>query len=339
MLKLPATLFLLLGLLSSANSLADDDDNPKPKTQAVKHTETADIVILDSEQQQRAGIQTISLSKSQQGPESMAFGTVVNLDRLLFLRQQYLNSLAQQQTAHAKNAEAQLNLSRTQSLHNQDIVSSRRLQEQQAQAQTEQAQLAISHYQKELHFNSCLLEWGNHLCNWLTEAKGQHIKEFLEQKAQLLQITLSADRELTAEQKQIFIDEHGKRENAIPASLISSIPLVDPITQGRRYFFKSSQRPIAYGSHLTAWLSESDKNTSTVNLPRSAVVRHNGEAVVFLKTQANQFSRLVLLHLTPNQACCFSTQELQVGQEIVTTGAQTLLSHLLKKQIPEEDDD
>ena len=339
MLKLPATLFLLLGLLLSSSSFADDDDNPKPKNQDAKHIDTPDVVFLDTEQQQRAGIQTMPLTESKQGPESIAFGTVVNLDRLLLVRQQYLNSLAQQQTAHAKNAEAQLNLSRTQSLHNQDIVSSRRLQEQQAQAQTEQAQLAISHYQKELQINNCLLEWGSNLCQWLTEAKGQHIKEFLQQKAQLLQITLAAGRELGAGQTQIFVDEHGKRENAIPASLISAIPLVDPVTQGRRYFFKSNLRPIAYGSHLTAWLSESDKNTSAVNLPRSAVVRHNGEAVVFIKTQPGQFSRLVLQHLTPNQACCFSNSELQAGQEIVTTGAQTLLSQLLKNQIPEEDDD
>lgn len=339
MLKLPAILFLMLGLLLSTSSFADDDDNPRPKTPATKQAENPDLVILDQEQQQRAGIQTIVLSESQLGPESIAFGTVVNLDRLLLVRQQYLHTLAQQQTANAKNAEAQLNLSRTQSLHDQDIVSSRRLQEQQAQAQTEQAQLAISHYQKELLLNNCQLEWGTSLCQWLTEAKGQHIKEFLEQKAQLLQITLPAGHELTSDQKQIFIDEHGKRENAIPASLISAIPLVDPVTQGRRYFFKSSLRPIAYGSHLTAWLSESGQKSTAVNLPRAAVVRHNGEAIVFIKTKPDQFSRHILHHLTANQACCFSNSELQVGQEIVSTGAQTLLSQLLKTQIPEEDDD
>lgn len=339
MLKLPATLLLTLGLLLSSSSFADDDDNPKPKKQTTKPAENINTVILDPEQQLRAGIQTIALSQSKLGPESIAFGTVVNLERLLLVRQQYLQSLAQQQTAHAKNAEAQLNLSRTQSLHNQDIVSSRRLQEQQAQAQTEQAQLAISHYQNELLLNNCQLEWGADLCQWLTEAKGRHIQEFLEQKAQLVQITLPAGHELTVNQKQIFIDEHGKRENAIPASLISAIPLVDNLTQGRRYFFKSTLRPIAYGSHLTVWLSESAQNNLAVDLPRSAVVRHNGEAVVFIRTQPNQFSRVILHHLTPNQACCFNTSELLVGAEIVTTGAQTLLSQSLKTQIPEEDDD
>ena len=339
MLKLIAPLFLLSGLLLSIGSFADEDDNRKPKTQTDGRQDDPNIVILDPEQQKRAGIQTVRLVSAQQGPESMAFGTVVNLDHLLLVRQQYLHSLAQQQTAHAKNAEAQLNLSRTQSLHDQDIVSSRRLQEQQAQAQTEQAQLAISHYQHELQLNNCQLEWGASLCQWLTEAKGQHIKEFLEQKAQLLQITLSADHELSTDQTLIYVDEHGKRENAIPASLISAIPLVDPVTQGRRYFFKSSQRHIAYGSHLTAWLSESDKSTSAVNLPRSAVVRHNGEAVVFIKIKPDQFSRQVLQHLSPNQACCYSNSELQAEQDIVISGAQTLLSQSLKSQIPEEDDD
>lgn len=339
MLKLPATLFLMLGLLVSTSSFADDDDTPKPQKQATQTSGNHDVVTLDPEQQLRAGLQTIALSQSKLGPESIAFGSVVNLERLLVAREQFLHSLAQQQTAYAKNAEAQLNLSRTQSLHNQDIVSSRRLQEQQAQAQTEQAQLAISHYQKELLLNNCQLEWGADLCQWLTDAKGRHIQEFLAQKAQLLQITLPAGHELISNQQQIFVDEHGKRENAIPAHLISVIPLVDNVTQGRRYFFKSKLRPIAYGSHLTAWLSESSPNSDAVDLPRSAVVRHNGEAMVFIKTKPNEFSRQVLHHLTPNQACCFNTSELQAGQEIVITGAQTLLSQSLKAQIPEEDDD
>lgn len=334
-----ACLLLLLSTLLSVPSYADDDDNLKQNARISPTTASTDTVTIDPAQQQRAGIQTIVLSESKLTPESIIFGSVVNLDRLLLLREQYLQSQAQQQTALAKSSEAQLNLSRTRSLHEQDIVSSRRLQEQQALAQTEQAQLAISRYQKELLFNNCQFEWGATLCQWLTEAKGQSIKPFLEQKTQLLQITLPAGQELTPDQKQIFVDAHGKRENAIPASLISTIPLIDPITQGRRYFFKSNQRPLAYGSHLTVWLSESGQGSTAVSLPRTAVVRHNGEALVFIKIKSDQFRQKILHQLYPNQGCCFNNSELQAGQEIVSTGAQTLLSQTLKTQIPEEDDD
>ena len=261
------------------------------------------------------------------------------MDGLLGMRQQYLSNLTQQQSANAKNTEAQLNLSRTRQLHQQDIVSNRRLQEQQAQAQTEKALLDASHYQQEILLNNCRMEWGNTLCQWLSDIHGQQLQALLTQQAQLIQVTLPPGKSLPPASQPIMIDESGRRDSAIQATWIAQAPRVDPITQGLRYFFKISQRTIAYGSHLTAWIAETGRELPGVSVPRSSIVRHAGQNWVFIKTGETQFQRYSLPDLAPIQTCCFNTKILRAGDEVVVTGAQTLLSQQLNHQIPEENDD
>lgn len=318
---------------------ATDDDDDRHTSPTALSTPSQSSLSLDNELQQLAGIRTQRLSQSDSLPEYQAFGTAIPLDGLLSLRQQYLYNLTQQQSAHAKNTEAQLNLTRTRQLHEQDIVSNRRLQEQQAQATNEHAALDASHYQQAILLNNCRMEWGETLCQWFTDPQAKQLNSFLNQTTQLIQITLPPGKQLAPQVKDIMIDNNGKRETAIAATLIANAPRIDPITQGLRYFFKSSNRAMAYGSHLTAWIIDTTIQPSGVSLPRSAVVRYNGESYVFIKTATTEFSRHALTDLVANQTCCFSSMQLDAGDEIVISGAQTLLSQQLNHRIPEEDDD
>jgi multidrug resistance efflux pump len=159
------TLFALLTCLSIINlALADDDDDDvKPS----KANNDASKLQLASPTEKLAGIKTQALQAAQQQAEFSAFGKVVSLEPLLQLRQQYLAANAQQQSAKARYTEAQLNLTRTQNLHSQDIVSSRRLQEQQAQSLADRANLDASAYQQQTLLENSKLEWGSTLSSWL----------------------------------------------------------------------------------------------------------------------------------------------------------------------------
>lgn len=320
--------------------LADDDDQPQaPSGKVQPPTDDADAVMLPAKAQQLAGIKTQALKSAQLQPEFTAFGTVVGLEPLLQLRQQYLAAQAQQDSAKAKYTEAGLNLSRTQNLHHQDIVSTRRLQEQQAQWQSDKANLEASGHQQQTILASSSLEWGDTLTDWFIRAQGKSAGQFLQHGAQLLQITLPAGTSLAADIKSIYIDEHGKRDSAIKATLISAAPRIDPVSQGERFFFKSEGRRIPYGTHVTAWIANGAQQAASVVVPESAVVRHMGQAFVFIKTADDKFNRRALSKATTNGHLYFETESLQAGEEIVTIGAQTLLSQQLKAQIPSEDDD
>lgn len=331
------TLFALLTCLSIINlAIAADDDDVKPGTPSASH-DTSKLQLASSTEK-LAGIKTQTLQAAQQQAEFVAYGKVVNLEPLLQLRQQYLAANAQQQSAKARYTEAQLNLTRTQNLHSQDIVSSRRLQEQQAQAQADRANLDSSLYQQQTLLENSKLEWGNTLSAWFTSNNHPQAEQFLKHSAQLLQITLPANSELDPNVSQIFIDAHGQRQNAIPASLISASPHIDPLTQGRRYFFKTQAKSLPYGSHISAWIAGNGKPTNGVLIPAAAIVRQMGQSFVFIKTSDGQFNRRPLPQLLNTAQGYLALDNVQVGEEVVISGAQTLLSEQLKSQIPDEDD-
>ncbi|MDD1621686.1 MAG: hypothetical protein LUQ11_09405 [Methylococcaceae bacterium] len=331
---------LILCLSSLSVKVIADDDDPPQSTGGSAMTADGEVTLnLAPKSQQLAGIKTQPLEAAQQQPEFTAFGTIVSLEPLLQLRQQYLAARAQQDGAKAKYNEAHLNLSRTRNLHDQDIVSTRRLQEQQAQWQADKASLDASGYQQQTILSTSRLEWGDTLTDWFIRAQGKTAEQFLNHGAQLLQVTLPANTHLNPDIRRIFIDEHGRRDTAIQATLISASPRIDPISQGERFFFKIEGRRIPFGTHVTAWIADDAGQTPGVIVPASALVWHLGQAFVFIKTADNHFSRRALPAYTPGSQGYFVTKSLRAGEEIVTTGAQTLLSQELKNLIPNEDKD
>ncbi len=325
---------------TSVCAIADDDDKSQSSAIGAVTTRSDSTTIdMDLKAQQLSGIKTQVLETVQQKPELTVYGTVLSLEPLLQLRQQYLATQAQQDSAKAKYTEAHLNLTRTKDLHNQEIVSTRRLQEQQAQWQSDKANLAASTYQQKSILAASRLEWGDILTNWFILRHNKAAEAFLNQDAQLLQITMPVNTRLNPEIRDIYFDEHGQRHTAIKATLIAASPKIDPISQTERYFFKAEGRLLAFGTHITAWIAEDAQQISGVSIPRSALVWHLGQAFVFIKIDNNHFNRLTLPEFTSDDHGYFVTGKLQPGQEIVTTGAQILLSQQLKALIPKEDKD
>ena len=311
----------------------DDDDNRSPITREVSVTES-------SKTQNQAGIITQRIKLAVRQPEFNAYGTVLSLEPLLNLRQQYLAAQSQENSAEARYYEADQNLSRTRNLHQQDIVSTRRLQEQQAQWQNYKANLATSRNQQETILATSRMQWGDKLTEWFTQNHGKQAEQFLNHQAQLLQITLPANTRLAPEIFSVDVDERGRRDQAIKATLISPAPQVDPTTQGERYLFKSEGRKLPYGAHISVWIASGKQGESSgVLIPENAVVWHLGQAFVFIKSEDGNFNRRLLPELIPSKEGYFMEKGFKPGEEIVTTGAQTLLSQELKNLIPREDDD
>jgi hypothetical protein len=63
------------------------------------------------------------------------------------------------------------------------------------------------------------------------------------------------------------------------------------------------------------------------------------QAFVYLKTEEDTFSRRTLDHYSPMAGGYFISDAIKPGEQIVTKGAQMLLSEELRGQIPSEDDD
>jgi len=331
---------LLLCLIHGTLTYAIESDDDTPQTTATKTTADDHTPLTLNENSLRlSGIQTLRLQAVGQRDELLAQGHVLSLEPLLALRQQYLSASAIQDGARAKYQESDSNLARTRELYRQDIVSNRRLQEQQALWQGEKANLANSAYQQQAIVTSSLWQWGRRLTDWFLLGQGNQAARFIERRSQLLLITLPANAPTNHDMGVAFIDGHGRRAQALKAELIERAPQVDPMTQGVRYFFELKGSMLALGAPVTAWVDHQGETQQGVILPDSALLWHLGQACVFVKNDQGRFVRRVLHDFQPSAGGYFVKGDLYPGDEVVITGSQTLLSQALKHQIPSEDDD
>ena len=331
------SLACLLACLHSAPLGADDDDGEKNAQEpATTHTAAS---ATGQDAVSMAKLKTQILQSVRLSAEVAGLAVVVDPEPLLAMRQHYLSAQAQQSSANAKYRESEFNLSRTRQLHAEAIVPTRRLQEQEARLQSDKADMAASGYLQQSLLGASRLQWGEVLTDWFT-GDSHSAQAFLNGRAQLLLATLPATFVPHDDVGAVYVDELGRRDHAVAATLISPAPQVDPINQGRRYFLKLEGRPLPFGAQLTVWLAENQSQQTTgVVVPDSAVIWHLGQAMVFVKNDDGAYARRVLAEFTPWQGGYFTANSLRAGEEIVVTGAQTLLSQELKNQIPSEDKD
>ena len=219
-------------------------------------------------------------------------------------------------------------------LYAQGVVPARRLEEQQARWQEDNSRLDENGNQLQTLISSSRQVWGEPLTSWFFDRNDKKSEELLKQKALLLQITIPANIHLISEVKNTFIDETHQRQNAVPVTLISESPIIDPISQNQIFFFKCEGKKIPFESQFTAWIITNNQEHKAISIPKSALVWNLGEAYVFIKTTNDQFIPRLIPSLITNQQGYFSYENIQVGEEIVVIGAQTLLSQSLKSTIP-----
>lgn len=310
--------------------MADDDDEPTPAASAV--TKSADDMI------KTAGIITQALTAAERPPEFNAVGVVINPEPLISLRQQVLTARAQHYGAMARYRETDSNLARTRHLHDNDIVSTRRLQEQQALWQGERANLDVIDQQQTALLSAARLQWGETLTQWFTRVDTSACERFLKNRSQLVQITTPADTAFDPKTQSVFVETRNHRTQARRARFIAQAPDVDPVTLGSRWFYEIEGQPMPFGAQVGVWIGEEDNKRQGVRVPTSAIVWHLGKPCVFIKAADGRFTRLVLNNLSSDGADYVAFDSgISVGQSIVVTGAQTLLSQELASTIPDDD--
>lgn len=317
--------------------LADDDDN---RTQPAQITAGQPAVVVSDEMQKSSGLESLTLTASNYQPEFIAYGKAVAIQPLLALRSQYLVALAEHKSATARFKLAEQGIKRQQDLYNHDIASKRSLQNQQSQWQTDKALLDASQYRIKAIYDEALVNWGKELSDWtLSPDSSDRLAPFLSGRQILLSITLPANSYLTDGVKEIHIEPSGIRGKASKATLISAAPQIDGAVQGESYFFRTDSGYIRPGMRVAAWIRQQEGGRTGVMIPKSALVWHLDQAFVYIKTGKDRFSRRPVTHFSAAADGYFISDGIEPGEELVTTGAQMLLSEEMRGQIPDEDDD
>lgn len=91
--------------------------------------------------------------------------------------------------------------------------------------------------------------------------------------------------------------------------------------------------------NITAWIPQQKQSQLGVIIPQSSLAWHLGQAFVFIKIDEEHFSHRTIHNPVKVSKGYFIMNDIKDGEEIVVMGTQMLLSHELRFQIPDEDDD
>ena len=294
------------------------------------------VITLDAESQQRSGIETAALSSAPRLEELRAYGMVLDVARLTELSNNYANAKAQVQTARARLAMSKPAFERAQKLFNEThVVSEAQLQAAEAAFGTDQASLAAGEAQVRTLAATAYQEWGSVLGKSLVD-ESPMIKALIERQKFLLQITLPAGVILPVPPTTASL-EIGKAARG-EITFVSPATRIDPRIQGVSFFYTAAaESGVLPGMNVLAFLP-SGKSIEGVAVPASAIVWWQGRAWVYRRTGPDTFTRVAIATNLPAPGGGYVANDLAKEAEIVTRGAQLLLSEEFRAQIQVDED-
>lgn len=130
----------------------------------------------------------------------------------------------------------------------------------------------------------------------------------------------------------------GRENQPITTDNILPATAADPKTQAQGFILQVSKPPFTLrpGMALSAWLKLPGKPRAGFLIPRAAVLRHDGRAWIYVRKEAGKFARQPITLDTPLAAdqgwFIAADGGVAPDDEIVVTGASSLLSEELKSQ-------
>jgi len=127
--------------------------------------------------------------------------------------------------------------------------------------------------------------------------------------------------------------------HSIRASYISRAPLSNTTIQGKTYFYRAKTKELRAGMQVNAVSTTSNKLSNGVIIPNTAIIWYAGKSWVYKKTAEDKFSRIPVATDIEIGNGWFYQGNLKTGEQVVTNGAQLLLSEEFKSQITNENED
>lgn len=297
------------------------------------------IVTLEQEALRNSGIKIAKLTAAKYNPEIISYGMVTNIQPLLEFRSRYFTAKANYIRAKAEFTQAEKNIARLRNLHQNEAISTRKLQHQQASWQSLKASLGAKKQHLLSIRNAIILNWGQQLMKWIIATDSPQLQQLLDREQTLLTIIVPAHHKLSEQQNSIFIQRAGLRNLAQTAHLLDIAPATNLHSQGDSFFFLTQAKKLRSGMNLTAWIPLETNRQNGVFVPASAVIWHLGQAYFYIQSGHEQFTRHLLKNPLQSDNGYFVAQGLPPGEKLVISGAQMLLSEEFRNQIPDEDDD
>jgi len=295
----------------AADKSAENSAGPASR---VRHGSNGEIVVtLDKASQEQMGLKVEAIVSTQINPEVKGYGRVLDPAALAAAAGDFT-------AARAANEASQAELKRLRALAAQNNASERALEAAAAAAARDQAQFESSRLK-------LVAGWGGAI------AERQDLPAFIQSLGSLETALVRIDLPAGESPKSPPVKARlvTLSDEAIEAGFLGMAPLVDPQTQSQGYIFLVQSNPVklAPGAAVTGYLQVSGEPLAGFVVPRPAVIRHEGEAWIYLESDGTNFVRRQISLQYPMESGWFVSGGVAAGDVVVVAGAQTVFSEEL----------
>ena len=307
------------------------EEREEPKTGEKAGTEQKEehedfVVKLEKAKWKALGLEMAEPLKAELKPQRVAFGRVLDPTPIVTLD----GELAAADAAlRASRAEYE----RTQALLKSGEGMSRKVGE------TAEAQFRSDEIKADGLRRRALLEWGGTFPAPDAVRRRTFVEQLVAGESALVRVDLLPGDALAEQPTGARLSVLGREDQPIETATIAPAADADPKTQAQGFILRVDQPPFALrpGMALTAWLELPQKPRTGFAVPRSAVLRHDGRAWVYVQEEEEKFVRKAVKLETPldgEKGWFVSAEDGGVRGDdlLVVTGAQALLSEELKAQ-------
>jgi hypothetical protein len=243
--------------------------------------------------------------------------------------------------AKSSSPQLQAQLQRLKTLNEDDKnVSDSVVQEAQSQLNASQAKIQAIQSQLAIIKSSMQLMWGEALARLVTDGQAApDLNRLLTRQNVLVQVSLPATANTPTSGSSIQIASLNERASTVKAMYISPATNADISGIGKTYFYSAPAESLRVGMRVNVVQKNiTNGEANGVLIPSSAVVWHGGKPWIYVKKQNNQFVRQPISTDTEVNEGWFNTG-IPAGSQVVTSGAQLLLSEEFKYLIKNENED
>ncbi len=319
---------------TKANNNDDPESVANPPTRvAIKNGVT--ILTLSAADVQNAGIECARLTPAPAENAILGFATVIDPAALAELNSQYIGAETQAKSADAKLAISQAAFERAKVLYNdQQNISVAQLQSAQSAFESDTAALAVARARLTAVAAAARQNWGSVLGAALVN-HAPLITALIERHEYLAKVTLPPGIIPTTPPETAATALNNSTK--IRLTYVSLATAANPKLQGIAYFYTvPAQDGLLPDLNLEVSLAVKSAERGWV-VPNSAVVWLEGQAWIYIRSDAKTFIRREIAPNRPASDDGYIVTDLPPDAEVAVHGAQMLLSEEFRAQVPVED--
>jgi hypothetical protein len=283
------------------------------------------VVKLEKEKWEALALEKAEPEKTELKPQSIAFGRVLDPTPIVALD----GDLA---AAEAALAASRAEYERTQKLLAAGENTSRKA------AETAEAQFRADEIKADGLRRQASIGWGALLPAQDPAKRREFVEQLVRGEVALVRVDILPGDALAEPPKSARLLVLGREDQPVDTPSITAAADVDAKTQAQGFILRVDKPPFPLrpGMALTAWLELPQPARAGFAVPRSAVLRHDGRAWVYVQEEEEKFVRKPVTLDTPldGDKGWFVAEGggIKADDLLVVTGAQSLLSEELKAQ-------